>query len=112
MEVLCLGRSGRHVCVADTESNRERFDELREKALDLERDVIASYNAIEDDENGDGDENGDDDDESECCMHLLEHRVQTADATASEPGAIIVDVWCAKCGSCGSSTISPDDVDW
>jgi hypothetical protein len=33
IELFCLGRSGRHICIADTPRNRRRYASLRRKAI-------------------------------------------------------------------------------
>lgn len=37
--ILLLGRSGRHVCIADTPRNRERYAELQQYAIDAAHDL-------------------------------------------------------------------------
>lgn len=48
---------------------------------------------------------------------MCEHKsIQTAthsiECPVNEDGSIVVDVWCADCGRCGSITIQPADVQW
>lgn len=44
VEVFLLGRSGRHVCVEDTEQNRRRYRSLCNLQVKLENWVISEYN--------------------------------------------------------------------
>jgi len=46
-EVYLLGRSGRHVCVADTPENSRRYSYLQRVALRLTKQAIAEFNSIE-----------------------------------------------------------------
>jgi hypothetical protein len=59
VRVNIYGRGGRHVCVDDTLENRDRYEELRELALLLEKEVIANYSINKPDE--DPDEDSDED---------------------------------------------------
>jgi hypothetical protein len=43
VEVSIQGRGGRHVCVDDTLENRDRYEELKELALRLEKQVVVNY---------------------------------------------------------------------
>ena len=43
-EVFLLGRSGRHVCVNDTEENRKNYSRLKRLALRLEKELIKDFN--------------------------------------------------------------------
>lgn len=45
--VYLLGRSGRHVCVADTPENSRRYGYLQRVALRLTEECIAEFNSIE-----------------------------------------------------------------
>ena len=51
VEVLLLGRSGRHVCVADTPQNRRRYRSLCNLQMKLENKVLAEFNKYIDDTN-------------------------------------------------------------
>lgn len=42
--LFMLGRSGRHICIADTKKNSKRFQYLRKIALKLEQDFITRLN--------------------------------------------------------------------
>lgn len=42
VEVECLGRSGRHVCVADTPANSKNYRHLKAKALKLAREFLTT----------------------------------------------------------------------
>ena len=44
VEVLLLGRSGRHVCVADTTQNRRRYRSLCNLQMKLENEVLTEFN--------------------------------------------------------------------
>lgn len=39
VDILELGRSGRHICIADTPRNRKRYAILRRSAIDAARDL-------------------------------------------------------------------------
>lgn len=39
--IVCLGRSGRHICIEDTPANRRRFWLLQRKAIDATREMWA-----------------------------------------------------------------------
>jgi len=49
-DIFLLGRSGRHVCVRDTEANRRRYGYLKRLAETLERELITEFNQAEFDE--------------------------------------------------------------
>jgi hypothetical protein len=44
------------------------------------------------------------------CDHLPDF-TSTHPANGAEDSGI-VDIWCAKCGQCGSVRIDPDDIQW
>ena len=46
VELYCLGRSGRHICVEDTEENRENYEYLKSEALRLEAIMIDQWNYV------------------------------------------------------------------
>jgi hypothetical protein len=46
-EMYLLGRSGRHVCVADTPENSRRYGYLQRVALRLKEQCVAEFNSIE-----------------------------------------------------------------
>jgi hypothetical protein len=46
-EVYLLGRSGRHVCVADTPENSRRYDYLQRVALRLKEQCVTEFNSIQ-----------------------------------------------------------------
>jgi len=48
VEIYCLGRSGRHVCVDLTLDNLKRYEELRKLALEYEKCIIDYYNNYKD----------------------------------------------------------------
>ena len=44
LEILLLGRSGRHVCVEDTLINRRRYQHLVDYAKKVEQEIIHYFN--------------------------------------------------------------------
>lgn len=48
LEVLQLGRSGRHICVLDTPTNRKRYKSLVQYAEQLEQNIIDYFNKEDD----------------------------------------------------------------
>lgn len=44
IELYLLGRSGRHVCVEINSTNIRRYQELRKKALELEKELVNEIN--------------------------------------------------------------------
>lgn len=44
LEIYLLGRSGRHVCVEDTPTNRRRYQQLVEYAKKSEQELIDYFN--------------------------------------------------------------------
>lgn len=47
VDIYLLGRSGRHVCVELNATNLERYTQLKEKALELEEELINEINNME-----------------------------------------------------------------
>lgn len=47
VDVLLLGRSGRHVCVEINAETIDRYQELRKKALELEKEFVNEINNME-----------------------------------------------------------------
>lgn len=45
VEVFCLGRSGRHVCVRDDAKNRRSYANMKRTVNRLQREVIAKFSA-------------------------------------------------------------------
>jgi len=43
-QIYGLGRSGRHICVENTDRNRRRYKSMKRYALKLEKDVIKMVN--------------------------------------------------------------------
>jgi hypothetical protein len=43
VEVFCLGRSGRHVCVRDTAKNRMSYANMKRTVSRMQREIIARF---------------------------------------------------------------------
>jgi len=52
----------------------------------------------------------DDEDEDDCPDGKHEPDLSSIQASGDAPG--VVDIWCGKCGRCGSVLLNPDDIQW